>query len=224
MHNLLVAGGDRRMLHLAELLEKEGWAVETLGLRENESIHINRADAVLLPYPFSQRNGLIPVLTGEPCRVQDVLSKARRGITVLAGRGISHERAEMLAALAQGSVGRALEIDADGEYFPLRDRVIGALQMLKKPQDVLKATAMIGDDPKQQQSVLEIMELWARDLMRVQNGMEPLMAADKHKLEKSSCSGSMLLRRIIELRKKLAANVSWVNALESMDFALTEKN
>jgi len=137
-------------------------------------------------------------------------------------RGIAPERAKTLAALAQGSVGRALEIDADGEYFPLRDRVIGAMQALKKPRDVLKVTASIGDDPKLQASVLEIMELWARDLMRVQNGLEPALSADKHKLEKSSCSGSMLMRKIIELRKKLAANVSWINALESMDFELTE--
>ena len=83
---------------------------------------------------------------------------------------------------------------------------------------------MIGDDPKLQASVLEIMELWARDLMRVQNGAEPLQTADRHKLEKSSCSGSVLLRRIMDLRKKLAANISWINALESMDFALTEKH
>ena len=143
---------------------------------------------------------------------------------VLRDRGIQAERADMLAALAQGSVGRALEIDADEEYFPLRDRVISALEQLKKTQDVLRSTAMIGDDPKLQAAVLEIMELWARDLMRVQNGAEPLQTADRHKLEKSSCSGSMLLRRIMDLRKKLAANVSWINALESINFALTEKH
>ena len=141
---------------------------------------------------------------------------------VLMQRGIASDRATLLAALAQGSVGRALEIDGDEEYFPLRDRVIGALENMKKPGDVLQMTTAVGSDSKAQQSALEIMELWARDLMRVQNGMPPLQAADLHKLKKSSYSGSVLLRCIIELRRKLAANVPWVYALESMDFALTD--
>ena len=141
---------------------------------------------------------------------------------LLSAKGISPDRAALLAALGQGSVGRALEIDADGDYFPLRERIIEALEKLKEPQDVLKATALIGDDPAKQRCALEIMELWARDLMRVQNGCAPIARADSDKLEKSSCCGSMLLRKIIALRKMLAANVSWINALESMNFALVQ--
>ena len=141
---------------------------------------------------------------------------------VLQNRGIDEARAQLLSALSQGSVGRALEIDADEDYIPLRNRVIEAVENVKRPGDVLPALVRIGDADGREKDVLEILELWARDLMRVQNGAEPLQTADKHKLEKSSCSGSMLLRRIMDLRKKLAANVSWINALESMDFALTE--
>ncbi len=139
---------------------------------------------------------------------------------VLRKRGVEGERARLLAALAQGSVGRALEIDGDGEYLPLRSRVIDALEGLHKMEDVLRATSKIGDAKGREGDVLEVMELWARDLMRVQNGAQPAQADEIQRLQKSKYSGSMLLQRVMLARQQLAANLSWVNVLEAMDFEL----
>ena len=139
---------------------------------------------------------------------------------VLGKRGMDAERARLLSALAQGSVGRALEIDADGEYLDLRRRVIDALEGLKKMEDVLRATAKIGEVKGRERAVLEIMELWARDLMRVQNGAQPCQADELARLQNSKYSGSMLLQRVMFARRQLAANLPWVNVLENMDFSL----
>lgn len=76
------------MLHLADLLEQDGWPVETLGLRENENVHMERADAVLLPYPFSQKDGLIPVLTGEKINAEDLLAHVPKNAVIIAGKGL----------------------------------------------------------------------------------------------------------------------------------------
>ena len=90
MQNLLLVGGDRRMLHLAEMLEKEGWTVETMGLRDGdmEKVHMDRADAVLFPYPFSVMDGRVPVLKGEKLKPDAVLDRLPCGIPLLAGRGM----------------------------------------------------------------------------------------------------------------------------------------
>lgn len=140
---------------------------------------------------------------------------------VLKGRGIEPARALRLAAMAQGSVGRALEIDGDEDYLSLRGRVIDALEGMRRPEDVARAAARIGDVKGRENAALEIMELWARDLMRVQNGAQPCQAEELSRLQKSRYSGSMLLQRVALARRQLAANLSWTNVLESMGFELT---
>lgn len=62
MLKMLVAGGDRRMLLLAELLQKDGFPVDTLGLKKNDeaAARPEQADAVLFPYPFAVRGDWFP--------------------------------------------------------------------------------------------------------------------------------------------------------------------
>ena len=134
--------------------------------------------------------------------------------------GIAAEEAKQLAYLAQGSVGRALEIHADGEYLPLRDRLIAALEGIQAPADVAAALSRMGEMKGREETVLEIMELWARDLMRSQNGALASDLADAGKIQTSKYSGSMLLKRIVLARQQLHANLSWANVLESLAFDL----
>ena len=88
MKRLLLAGGDKRMVCLAKRLEKDGYPVETLGLRQEEKVHIKQADAVLFAYPFSVKNGLIPTLTEEKIKPEDVLAHIREDTAIIAGRGM----------------------------------------------------------------------------------------------------------------------------------------
>lgn len=166
---------------------------------------------------------LLPTILSRCLQLRFDCLDVRTCADVLIRKGIPEDRAALLAALSQGSVGRALEIHADEDYLKQRENVLDALENMHTSADVLRATAKIGDNKDRQDNVLEIMELWARDLMRVQNGAEPAEQTELQRLRKSAFSGSILIRQIILLRKKLEANVSWVNALESMDFALTDQ-
>lgn len=139
---------------------------------------------------------------------------------VLRGRGMDAQRAELLAALSQGSVGRALEMDADASYLALRERVLCALEEMGRPEALAQAEAALGDVKGREAEVLEIMELWARDLMRVQNGVAPLESQDLDRLNRFPCSGSALLQQVMRARRQLNANVSWVNVFESMGFEM----
>ena len=138
---------------------------------------------------------------------------------VLEGRGVEPKRAALLAGLSQGSVGRALEIDGDGEWMALRERVIASLEALDGPASVAAAAMPLEADKG---DILDIMELWARDLMALQSGATPYEAADAQRLEKCKIDGQALLRGVLLARQQLGSNVSWPNALENMYFQLTD--
>ena len=167
---------------------------------------------------------LLPTIVSRCLQVRFRCLEAGECAQALIVKGMDPKRAGLLAALAQGSVGRALDIDGDGEYLLLRDRVIDALEGLASPADAAGAAARIGDVKGREAAVLEMMELWARDLMRVQNGAEPLDAGNAARLKQSKYSGSALLKRIIAARQQLDANLSWANVLDSMLFDLARKD
>ena len=141
---------------------------------------------------------------------------------VLAARGIPPERARTLAGQAQGSVGRALELDGDPEYSALRERVLRSLGALKSPADVAAAAAPLEENKGQENLILEIMELFARDRMAVQCGSEPYQAGDTDRLQRSRIDGLRLLKGVVRARMQLSSNVAWQNALENMYFSLLE--
>ena len=141
---------------------------------------------------------------------------------VLEGRGIEPARAAQLAGMAQGSVGRALEIDGDGDFHALRERVIASLEALRVRADVAGAAAALEEDKGREGEMLDVMELWARDLMAVQSGAAPYQAAETSRLQRSKLDGSALLKGVLLARMQLGSNVSWPNALENMYFNLAD--
>ena len=135
-------------------------------------------------------------------------------------RGFAPARADMLAEVSQGSVGRALEIDAEEGYFDLRQKVFQSLEALKGPDTVAAASQLLADEKDDSADILEMLELIARDLMLMQNGGRIAEAADAERLGRLRLKGSRLLEDVLELRAHLAGNMQWVSALEYMFFDL----
>lgn len=90
MKNLLIAGGDRRALLLAELLNEDGFAVQTVGLKagDEETFCPEMAHALLLPYPFSVKNGRIPTMTDVHITPNEIITKLPQDACILAGSGV----------------------------------------------------------------------------------------------------------------------------------------
>lgn len=88
--NIALIGGDRRFVHLEEMLREKRYAVQTLGLHEGDekTARIGEADALLFAYPFSARNGCVPSLSGLTIHPEDVLSDAKPDALIMAGRGL----------------------------------------------------------------------------------------------------------------------------------------
>ena len=141
---------------------------------------------------------------------------------VLVSRGVEPGRAATLAGMAQGSVGRALEIDGDADWIALRERVIASLEALRGRASVAGAAIPLEEEKGGEDAVLDIMELWARDLMAVQSGAQPFQAGDLARLRRCRIDGRALLRGVVRARMQLGSNVSWPNALESLYFELSQ--
>ena len=141
---------------------------------------------------------------------------------VLERRGIDTARAQALAGMAQGSVGRALEIDGDGDYHALRERVLASLQALSDRASVAGAATPLEGEKGQEGQILDIMELWARDLMAAQSGAAPYQSGEAARLGRSKIDGRALLKGVLLARMQLGSNVAWPNALENMYFHLIE--
>ena len=141
---------------------------------------------------------------------------------VLEGRGIDPARARQLAGMAQGSVGRALEIDGEEDYHALRERVIGSLESLRDRASVVGAAAPLTEEKGMEGRVLEIMELWARDLMAVQSGAAPYQSGDESRLRRCRIDGEALLKGVVRARMELESNVAWPYALETLYFGLLQ--
>ena len=164
--------------------------------------------------------GLLPTILSRCQTVRFSDLSVEECARVLALRGIAPDRARQLAERAQGSVGRALEIDADAGFPALRERVLTSLESLKDRSCVAAAAAPLEGEKGTETGALEVMELWARDLMAVQNGAAPYQLGDADRLRRSRIDGEALLKGVQRVRMQLESNVAWPCALENMYFNL----
>lgn len=141
-------------------------------------------------------------------------------VKALTRHEIERERALLLAHRAQGSVGKALALHQDEQYWKLYERVIGALGRLKNRSDVAEAAMMLKDDGEYAQMALEIMEDWARELMLGVHSSHTM--GDSRKT--NGISGDKLLLGIAQTKKKLSSNVRWQSALEMLFFTILGGN
>ena len=164
--------------------------------------------------------GILPTILSRCQAVRFTDLSVEDCAAALARRGVDPDRARRLAGMAQGSVGRALELDADEAFMDLRGRVLQSLEALQDAASVSKAAAMLEDEKGAEGDILEIMELWARDRMAVQAGATPYQAGDADRLARARIDGLALLKGVVEARMRLSSNVGWPGVLENMYFQL----
>lgn len=90
----------------------------------------------------------------------------------LSGRqGVEPGRAQVLAAMAQGSLGRALDLAA-GDVLDARDTVVEAWERMQDGDlaDLLALAEQLGASRGSLQEALDLLELWCRDLLLAQAG------------------------------------------------------
>lgn len=84
MLKYLVAGGDRRSDLLADELKKQGYAVQTLGVYSGDDHMADDAlaDVLLLPYPFSVKEGFIRSQLGMELSLETAIQRLKKDAVI----------------------------------------------------------------------------------------------------------------------------------------------
>ena len=166
-----------------------------------------------------QPGAMLPTIVSRCRRLRFSPVSVEACAEILAEKGVEPGRARLAAACAQGAVGRALEIAGDEDYLPLRDKALSSLKALSGGKaGVARAISFLGEGKSAAARApewLEILEVVARDLMARENGGTPYGDTGDLKLD-----GRALLLGVMETRKLVASNVSFLAALEKMYLAL----
>ena len=166
-----------------------------------------------------QPGAMLPTIVSRCRRLRFSPVSVEACAAVLAEKGVEPGRARLAAACAQGAVGRALEIAGDEDYLPLRGKALSSLKALSGGKaGVARAISFLGEGKSAAACApewLEILEVVARDLMARENGGTPYGDTGDLTLD-----GRALLLGVMETRKLVASNVSFLAALEKMYLAL----
>ncbi len=169
----------------------------------------------------TQMTALLPTIVSRCRVVRFPYLETEEEEAELRAHGLDAGRAALLARLSQGSVGRALEMNASEGWWQLRDKVLASLTALHDSQDVAIAALPLTEKREQANDILDILELCARDLMALQDAGGGVIQTDiEDKLSQLRFTGSRALQGVLEARRMLASNVAWQAALEMLLFKM----
>lgn len=125
---------------------------------------------------------------------------------VLRAQGIGEKRALDAAREAGGSIGRAMRLAADEEYWKKREEILQAFFHTAQRSEILRISGAWKDRKGEAEEVFSILEAQTRRMLagRLQEGPETLARF------------SAVLERIAEARMQVQANVNFQAVLEQL--------
>jgi len=147
---------------------------------------------------------------------------------ILRGKGIEAGRAVQLAALSQGSVGEAMDLQGDEAFWTLRAKVRETMGRLRTAGNVPEAVNALKDDKAESLRIMNLLEGAFRDalsftLCRSEKDGED-DAWGRRLQQASPASLLALLEAAKDMRRMLAANVPWQAALERFILKYAEES
>lgn len=177
----------------------------------------------------SGETGLLPTVRSR-CRVVRVQPWSQGQIvSALLERGIEEGRARELSKLCGGSLGTAIDMDGDENYFALREICGRTFFSLHSLQDVPVASALLKDKKDSADEILSMVELKVREylLYAMQAGAkpDPMAQSRSHDAWESASPRKIenVMSALIEARKYRASNVSWQAIAEKLLYIISEE-
>ncbi|HIQ63047.1 MAG TPA: DNA polymerase III subunit delta' [Candidatus Avichristensenella intestinipullorum] len=154
-----------------------------------------------------------------PCTEEEVAG-------FLQSRGVEADRARQVAALANGSLGDALRLQADEAFWTLREKIRQAMAGLSAKAQVPETLAALQEYKGDALRVCGVLEGGLRDAMAAAAKGESRPAADGWDRALYAMDArrlAALLAAVLQMRRMLASNVSWQAALEQFLFQYAEE-
>ncbi len=146
--------------------------------------------------------------------------------------GNKHALIELAADYSDGNIGRALELADSGDFTILRDRLLELLPGIAKgrTKEILEYTALMVEEKENADLLLDIMQLYYRDLLVMnETGNENMLInSDKKVMIKNNartcCSSKLVgdMEAIGAVRRALKQNANYQLAIDNMLIKLRE--
>lgn len=164
------------------------------------------------------------------CRLVAVAPLSDEAVTRrLEAHGVPDDRIALLAPLAQGSVGKALQMQADESFWPLRERVLRAMFELTGSA-AMQAAAEFKEDRTRGDQVLEIAETALADALRApyESGEWKMRAYPQawraFALNVPAQAKLRIMDCTMRCKQMLSSNVSLQAVLETLMINMSEEN
>jgi len=122
---------------------------------------------------------LLPTIRSRCQMVRFQPNTVREVVSCLAERGVPREQAALIAALAEGRIGVALEM-VGKDVVALRDRVAGWVDELRRDSAGIQAVVRIGqvleEEKERAGEFLNLFFMWLRDLILIKEGAHEAIA------------------------------------------------
>lgn len=145
----------------------------------------------------------------------------------LTALGLSPDDAKRRARMAEGCVGKALEIDE--ERLELMEKLTRDVFSVHRAGDVLSVVNLYKDDKQRQKMVMDLLESAVRDILLAQTGSSSLedggyaREAESYARAVPLAGGLALAASITKARMMIASNVSFAAAFESVLLKISEE-
>jgi len=146
-------------------------------------------------------------------------------LSVLQRNGAPKERAQEAAAAAGGSIGKALELVSDEEYWKLREEVLNQFLKITSRSEVILISNQWKDRKQESEKLLTILESYVRQMTEYRFGKVTydLSSFPIHWQRFSEKAGKESFLRLSEAllnaRKQLQFNTNYQAVLEKIIFA-----
>ena len=145
----------------------------------------------------------------------------------LCALGLTQSDAKRRARMAEGCVGKALEIDE--ERLALMEKLTQDVFSVHRAGDVLAVVNLYKDDKERQKMVMDLLESAVRDILLAQAGSSSLedggyaREAENYARAVPLAGGLALASAIARSRMMIAGNVSFAAAFESVLLKISEE-
>lgn len=171
-----------------------------------------------------QESALLPTIRSR-CRIIRMQPwDSKRIEKALLAKNIPADRARALARYCEGSLGRALSMQEDDQYWQTRDLLKRSLLSIRGQGDLAGAAALLKDQKDHADQILDILEQEIRTLMHnTLTGQEMPDDMPDHWQAASPASLRKILEGIMQARRHKSANVGWAALAEGLMQTISEE-
>ena len=143
-------------------------------------------------------------------------------VALLKAKGIEEQKALAASRAARGSVGSAIRLSSDDEYWSVRDEIINAFFKTRNRSEILKVSNLWKDRKQDSDLLFDTLEESVRALLAYRLNRDAEAVRDYPEewrafaLEADFSQFSFLLDRISEARKQCSFNVNFQAVFEQL--------